>query len=440
LNVEKLRTRIYERIFNAWWRGARYILIGGAATFAACAATALQLAKPLFLGLGSAGLVASAVATLAWKALAEMKAEKEPAAVALGEYLRMPDYAKEIGFVHQVEADVRGALGAVPASRRPIVIFIDDLDRCSPTKVAQIVEAVNLFLAGELPDCMFVLGMDSEMVAAALQAAHADLTKNLPADAAIPVGWRFMDKFIQLPFLIPPAEPADVERYSSSLLSRGPTEIKGRLAQAIDAAAKGASRATLDTEVAIMASQLKLDEESKATARRRLETALSMKEIDEGVSLFNDANPEIRRLLRDATAAFSRNPRELKRFVNAFRFHYFLWWAQRAQSGKPGPSLSQLQRFVIFSMKWPEVVRWVRRGDGMAGADLEVPKGASVRLRRLEESVMSAADAAGWASSASTALRLDKATPWLSDAELFQFLHSSRLGDRLSDASGQGLW
>ena len=50
------------------------------------------------------------------------------------------------------------------------VIFIDDLDRCFPAKVGQVVEAINLFLAGDLPKCMFVIGMDTELVAAALQA------------------------------------------------------------------------------------------------------------------------------------------------------------------------------------------------------------------------------------------------------------------------------
>src|SRR6185503_2162333 len=102
----------------------------------------------------------------------------------------------------------------------PIVVFVDDLDRCSPAKVAQVIEAVNLFLGGDFPNCMFVIGMDTEMVAAALQAAHKDLVAALPKDAGIPVGWRFMDKFVQLPFIIPPMPDEGMKHYADSLFVR----------------------------------------------------------------------------------------------------------------------------------------------------------------------------------------------------------------------------
>ena len=42
----------------------------------------------------------------------------------------------------------------------------------------------------------------AEMVAAALQVAHAEIAEQLPAGTASPIGWRFMDKFVQLPVLL----------------------------------------------------------------------------------------------------------------------------------------------------------------------------------------------------------------------------------------------
>jgi predicted KAP-like P-loop ATPase len=120
----------------------------------------------------------------------------------LNELLDVPEYNKELGFVHQVEADLKRVLESLPDKSRKILIFIDDLDRCYPDKVAQVMSAVNLFLAGDFANCYFVLGMDTEMVAAALQAAHRDMISFLLTDAGIPVGWRFMDKFVQLPVLL----------------------------------------------------------------------------------------------------------------------------------------------------------------------------------------------------------------------------------------------
>ncbi len=56
-----------------------------------------------------------------------------------------------------------------PRKYLPIVVFIDDLDRFSPQKVAEVTGGINLFLASEFPDCMFVFGMDAEIVAAPLR-------------------------------------------------------------------------------------------------------------------------------------------------------------------------------------------------------------------------------------------------------------------------------
>ena len=54
------------------------------------------------------------------------------------------------------------------------MIFVDDLDRCSPAKVGEVIEAINLFLAGEYPNCAFVIGIDAEVVAASMEVVHED--------------------------------------------------------------------------------------------------------------------------------------------------------------------------------------------------------------------------------------------------------------------------
>ena len=59
-------------------------------------------------------------------------------------------------------ADVTRALG----EKHRLVIFVDDLDRCRPAHVAEMMEAINyVTVAGE---CVFVLGIETEAVRAAL--------------------------------------------------------------------------------------------------------------------------------------------------------------------------------------------------------------------------------------------------------------------------------
>ena len=146
------------------------------------------------------------------------KSDNEPAEFAVGEFVQAPDYNSNLGFVHQVSKDLEEALKLVPQNKRPLVIFVDDLDRCSPNKVSDVVEAIDLFLAEE-SSLMFVLGIDDEVIAAALSKAHGEVFSRMPSYArASSVGWRFIDKFVQLPFIVPPPSVEDLDRYTSSLL------------------------------------------------------------------------------------------------------------------------------------------------------------------------------------------------------------------------------
>ena len=171
----------------------------------------------------SAGGVLIAEFLALWGQLFKTKSETEakPASISLGELVQAPDYSANLGFVHEVVEDLKRVFAAIPKKDLPMVIFIDDLDRCSPGKVASVVEAINLFLAGEFPDCMFVLGIDDEMIAAALDKAHSDVIANLPAyTKSSSIGWRFMDKFVQLPFVIPLPAERDLAKYVNSLFSK----------------------------------------------------------------------------------------------------------------------------------------------------------------------------------------------------------------------------
>ncbi len=395
-------------------------------------------------GLGTAAQLLREYGDLQKKAQAEAD---EAVAAKLSNYLDVPDYREQLGFLHHAEADLRRILRSVPDPYRPIVIFIDDLDRCSPERVAELIEAVNLFLAGDIPDCMFVLGMDAEMVAAALEAAHAKVIAHLPPDTSTPIGWRFMDKFVQLPVLIPPAEPGDLQRYLESMLTvkaSGP-EAERALAEADELAARSASLAGLNQAAEQFAQQRQLSPQQAAAVRQAAEARLVRREVDARVEAYSDDNEDIRRRILAAAPSFSHAPRELKRFINSFRFHYFLWSARQARELEGGLSLDQLQRWVVLAMKWPEVVRWLRRGGGRErrrGADGK-PLTPS-RLARLEAIGARSADLAAWQSAAAADLRLTPAEArWLNDDDLRVFFLDEGqrpAGERLSAAEGRGLW
>jgi len=263
-----------------------------------------------------------------------------------------------------------------------------------------------------------------------------------------------MDKFVQLPFLIPPVEEQGLTRYTSSLFSTGDSL---RDDDEVEQLASQASRnITSIADVPVEAERLQkehnLDGLRATHLKDRLETKEIQRKLDEGINSFSDRNPEIRRAISTATYYFPGNPRELKRFINAFRFQYFLWWARRAQ-GLEGPTLDQLLRWTVLSMKWPEMVRWLRRSggsdwraetaDGVTSSEKTLT--ASTRLKLIEEVSREATDIPTWHQQADDVLHLTPdIAPWLNDDELLQFFHEEATqyteGQRLSDGAGKGLW
>jgi hypothetical protein len=442
----KVRSKIHEQVTALFAEKALpflwlYVLAPSLSFIVALIGRYFSL--PTWQHLGWAALVASitgdALGACSQFGAAKSNVEGQNARVILGEYVEAPNYGANLGFVHHVVEDLKRVFAIIPPKYLPMVIFIDDLDRCSPNKVADVVEAINLFLAGEFPHCMFILGIDDEMVAAALDKAHSDVIAKLPGYAkSASIGWRFMDKFVQLPFVLPPPASDELTRYAISLLSQdgGLTAIdmgtRDRAARAIEQGQIGS--ASPENIVQEVMTKQQLDNDQKEELRKEVEI---IQEMNRNINSFSDDGKTIKELILDGARQFSNNPRDVKRFVNVFRFYYFLRAAREAHK-EPIPSLPQLTRWIILSLGWPEVVRWLRRHGANRSSTAESC------LLKLEDLAQNYKDQRSWQQAAESTLGLKAAeTHWLADEDLTKFFQNeSRLpeGDRLSASSGKGLW
>jgi hypothetical protein len=366
--------------------------------------------------------------------------EGKPADIAVGDLVRAPDYDANLGFVHQVAEDLREALKLIPTSMRPMIVFIDDLDRCSPNNVSDVVEAVNLFLAGEFPHCMFVLGIDDEVVAAALSKAHGDIFSRMPSyTKTTSIGWRFMDKFIQLPFIMPPPDKEKMITYARSLLldqsGRGKLTMETRVAVTRSVEHESAPRRPEEIVNAVRVQNTQpLGSAATEELRREAETIQLM---DQNIRSFSDEEESIAKLILGSIGSYSRNPRDIKRFVNSFRFYYFLR-AARISLGQETPSLEQMSRWILLSLRWPGILRWLR------SAGTSAQDSTAKELEAIECTAKDAADVQSWVTGAGNQMELKpEESSWLHDDEMLAFFRSeSELPkpERLSASVGKGLW
>jgi len=95
-----------------------------------------------------------------------------------------------------------------------MVAFVDDLDRCLEERALEVLEAMKLFL--HVKGCVFILGLDREAIIEAVQTRYEDEEKCR----------QYLEKIVQLPFLLPPIETKDMEGFVEELVPDLPVRCR----------------------------------------------------------------------------------------------------------------------------------------------------------------------------------------------------------------------
>ncbi|GAF96238.1 unnamed protein product, partial [marine sediment metagenome] len=98
---------------------------------------------------------------------------------------------------------------------RRIVILIDDLDRCLPHKVVEVLESIKVML--DVSGFIFILALDEQLVEQAIKSYYGE---NYGID-----GKDYIKKLVQVEFRLPPLRTQDVMNYTQILQQRiGPID------------------------------------------------------------------------------------------------------------------------------------------------------------------------------------------------------------------------
>lgn len=145
--------------------------------------------------------------------------------------LEKNSYHEFLGIMHQIQVDLQDLsehLTYKPGNTNPekievlktyfprgparIVLYIDDLDRCPPDKVVQVLEAVQLLLNTEI--FVIVLAIDDRYIGRALEYIYRGVLKR----GATPSGLDYLEKIIQIPYRMRPISKDVTESYLKSLV------------------------------------------------------------------------------------------------------------------------------------------------------------------------------------------------------------------------------
>ena len=223
------------------------------------------------------------------------------------------DYQKHLGLVATVRGDLdrldrmvadhnrhrvdkTDPAGVPDLGINRVVLYIDDLDRCPPEKVVEVLQAIHLLLAFEL--FVVVVGVDARWVTHALKTRYGELLAGT-ADSARPED--YLEKIFQIPIWLRPIQPDGTRNLLRSMLSyetaAAPPGAGGKANEiALDPIEHGTPDTGRDFKVR--------EPEPLPTRPRPQSLVFSDGEID---------------AISELASILGRSPRAVKRFVNSYR-------------------------------------------------------------------------------------------------------------------------
>jgi|GEM_PF-1452782 len=334
----------------------------------------IKLRKVLEYFLGGGGLAALVGGLITLSGLVK-KVTGNPLNVNLKKYLKHPQYADRVSFIDQLHNDFQKIVSAYTRKER-VYVFIDDLDRCAIPKAAELMESINLMLSDN-PKLVFIMGMDREKVAAGLAVKHEKL---LPYLSGLPVskddsdkdtvkrkggiwyGYSFIEKFIQIPFVLPTPSKDDIK---NMLLEMAGEE---RVETIHDKPVKKETE-VVETEPPVVPGEKIEDELVEKPELKPPVPTQEMKEAERAmrkearkavILKFEGDDQNFRDVVLMVSEAFGNNPRRVKQFVNLFRLRI----RTSASTGLITPeesrfTFAQLGKFVGIGLGWPLFIRYL---------------------------------------------------------------------------------
>jgi hypothetical protein len=280
-----------------------------------------------------------AVALIAWRSFRVF----QPVSAQVVGYVRGPDYASHVGYQNEVIDDLK-FLRARVAGKPRIVVFVDDLDRCSDESIMETLQAINLVLGQS--DFFVVLAIDPTMVHRAI--ARKRGVADDDDEAAGAFAQQYLRKIIQLPLHLPGRTAEQRFGFVAQLFSPE--------AQRAFAAGRESRNGDAAQAMAGNADEAMFRFDLAAIMPPRMQTAHAVPDTEQELQALED----FQQFLDD-------NPRELKRLVNVHRFVKIL--TQRPDLPPTVERQRRLVAWLVYCARSPERVDDALRRAAQAPGD-----------------------------------------------------------------------
>jgi hypothetical protein len=257
-------------------------------------------------------------------------------------------YEKELGLMHQVQRDLKELCESLasnehdlfPRGRARVILYIDDLDRCPPNRVVEVLEAVQLLLKTDL--FVVVLAVDVRFITRALETVY----KGILTRRGSPSGLDYIEKIVQIPYQVQPIEDEAVSRYLEKQMAIAAEEGEGETEDALDEGAVDGGTAVPNQQVVADVA----DTEAKEAENdgRAAEPDLPIEAIEIGRAEYQ--------AMEKCCKQVAISPRAIKRLANVYKLLKIIWYREGSEPADP-QMMEVVMALLALSERYPNQMR-----------------------------------------------------------------------------------
>jgi hypothetical protein len=292
-----------------------------------------------------------------------------PLEINLRKYQSSPDYESRTEFIESFHRDFKRIVNAyADPNQQKVYAFIDDLDRCEPSKAADLMRAINMLIA-EDQRLIFIIGMDRQKIAAGIAVKYENLLPYLiredsqsgngskSAARDLRFGNEFLEKFIQLPFSVPAPSPDCLRAFVADIseTTKATEAAQPRTAQDQPEAKQDAEQVERGTG------------RDEASSEADGTDPIKRSERDSFQLLVDRDSRTVRDITLLVSDALGDNPRRIKQFINLFRLKFYIAIATGLLDtidGRRELEPEQLGKLTAIFLRWPSFAYdWLENPD-----------------------------------------------------------------------------
>ena len=268
--------------------------------------------------------------------------------VSLGDFLKSriseDVYEKPLGIMQRVQRDLLDLSDTLmmrdsdpyaakkqeffPRGTPRVVLFIDDLDRCPPETVVQVLEAAQLLVKTDL--FVVVIAMDVRYVTRALEEKY----RGILVRRGDPSGLDYIEKIVQIPYSVRPLDADAVKSYMQAQM---------HVAKAADEEPEGMDHAA--GPAGAPAAQGRRDGGGGASPGAALPDSVLSFDRDEF------------ELLQTACEHVSLSPRAMKRLANVYKLLKIIWYRSSRHPEPENDVKAVVVLLLALAYRHPDILR-----------------------------------------------------------------------------------